>query len=261
VTRSTFIANLLLATCMSLGLPGCPETMGGLEEFGTDADDFGDLGDSETGDYVDPDADTGYVAEGGELGETGETGDDTEPSETGETGDEMDDACGDFAVQAGEECDGWNTNFETCLTFGFIGGELSCNDDCTFDESACVAPGCGNGIIETVETCDGTPYPCWLLGYAGSTDTNGMTPCQADCTPNAGACIATCEWGQPGCFCDANAPCGDGYLCMPHPQNWENAPGTCELAECQNVGTVCDPGLTVGSTCCPGLDCVDSLCV
>jgi hypothetical protein len=227
----------------------------GLEHFVTGDESGETTGDGDV-EPNDPDPDLGWVDEIDEPSETGDFGDFGGLPEPG-------DGCGDFAVQVDEECDGWNTNFETCLSFGFLGGELACNDDCTFDTSGCVSPGCGNGIIETDELCDGTPYPCWLLGYAGSISADGMTPCQADCTPNENACAATCEWGQPGCFCDATAPCPDGYLCWPHPQGWENAPGSCKPAPaCVDLGSPCLTGTaaTGQNVCCSGLACVDGVC-
>jgi hypothetical protein len=162
--------------------------------------------------YLDPTIDLGWV-DNGEIPDTGEmldAGDAGEMSDTDDTGD----TCGDFAVQVDEECDGWNTNFESCLSLGFVKGQLACNDDCTFDVGGCVEVGCGNGVIDTAEMCDGSPYPCWVLGFAGSTAPDGMTPCNADCTPSESTCLAACEWGQPGCFCEETTPCTEGYIVL-----------------------------------------------
>jgi hypothetical protein len=252
---TTIKSLVALIALMTLGVLGCPVAGSEVEIV--------DTGDEETGevdeDVVDPVIDLGSVddsemADTGEMSDTADTG---EMADTGDTGD----ACGDFAVQVGEECDGWNTNFETCLSLGFVEGQLGCNDDCTFDVSGCVEMGCGNGVIDNDEMCDGSPYPCWALGYAGSTDANGMTPCEGDCTPSELTCLSTCEWGQPGCFCEETTPCPDGYLCAPHPQGWANAPGTCELGVCSNVGSVCVPSMTSQMPCCPGLQCVNSICM
>ena len=65
--------------------------------------------------------------------------------------------CGDGVAHYGETCDGMDLNEQSCTDIdGYIAGELGCADDCTLDLSACIAPGCGNGIFESdTETCDG----------------------------------------------------------------------------------------------------------
>jgi hypothetical protein len=255
ITNVSAMRPLMLIASMTLGSLGCPEAGGEVEDL--------DSGDEETGEvddgYVDPSIDLGGV-DNGEMSDTDDADDTDDTDDIGQKPD-TEDACGDFVVQVDEECDGWNTNFESCLSLGFVGGQLGCNDDCTFDVGGCVEMGCGNGVIDTAEICDGSPYPCWLLGFAGSTDPDGMTPCEADCMPGEGACLPACEWGQPGCFCEGTTPCPEGYICSPHPQGWENAPGTCELGACSNVGSVCVPSMTAQMPCCPGLQCVDSICM
>jgi hypothetical protein len=255
ITNLSATRAFMLIASMTLGSFGCPVAVDEFENL--------DSGDEETGEvddgYLDPTIDLGWV-DNGEIPDTGEmldAGDAGEMSDTDDTGD----TCGDFAVQVDEECDGWNTNFESCLSLGFVKGQLACNDDCTFDVGGCVEVGCGNGVIDTAEMCDGSPYPCWVLGFAGSTAPDGMTPCNADCTPSESTCLAACEWGQPGCFCEETTPCTEGYICSPHPQGWANAPGTCELAVCSNVGSVCMPSMTGQMPCCPGLECVGSICM
>ncbi len=47
--------------------------------------------------------------------------------------------CGNGVVSAGEQCDGASLNGQTCLTRGFSGGFLNCNNDCTFDTTFCTA--------------------------------------------------------------------------------------------------------------------------
>ena len=36
-----------------------------------------------------------------------------------------------------EECDGYDLNGESCFSFGYSGGSLSCNADCTFNQNNC----------------------------------------------------------------------------------------------------------------------------
>lgn len=39
--------------------------------------------------------------------------------------------CGDNVIDEGEVCDGYNLSGETCESFGYDGGNLSCEDNCT----------------------------------------------------------------------------------------------------------------------------------
>jgi len=61
--------------------------------------------------------------------------------------------CGDGTVNPGEECDGNDLDGETCGTRGFDTGQLTCELNCTFDESQC-AVDCGNGTVHSTEGCD-----------------------------------------------------------------------------------------------------------
>lgn len=100
--------------------------------------------------------------------------------------------CGDGNVEGAEVCDAANLNGATCESRGFAGGTLTCNSSCTFEEAACVTPGCGNGIQEDGlgEECDGQDgiTSCEDLGYAG-----GTVACTAACTIDAAGCVS------PGC--------------------------------------------------------------
>ncbi len=71
-------------------------------------------------------------------------------------------SCGDGRIDHiyGEECDLPDMNAKTCVSFGYIGGELRCSA-CKFDMNRCVpktpvAPmrRCGNNLVEGTEQCD-----------------------------------------------------------------------------------------------------------
>ena len=90
--------------------------------------------------------------------------------------------CGNSVVDDGERCDGTDLNGKTCESLGYLGGTLSCNKSCEFNESGCyqcttsdtrkcatgqkcseghcVNPNhqvfCGDNIAEGSESCDGT---------------------------------------------------------------------------------------------------------
>jgi hypothetical protein len=50
-------------------------------------------------------------------------------------------SCGNGALDPGEQCDGANLGGQTCASRGLPGTGLACTAGCTFDTSACVAPG------------------------------------------------------------------------------------------------------------------------
>lgn len=62
-------------------------------------------------------------------------------------------SCGDGTVNPGEDCDGNDLAGETCSTRGYDTGQLTCELNCSFDESNCSID-CGNGVIHSNEGCD-----------------------------------------------------------------------------------------------------------
>lgn len=51
--------------------------------------------------------------------------------------------CGNDIIEGDEECDGDNLNEQTCSTFGYSLGTLSCTPSCTIDTSNCSNPPSG----------------------------------------------------------------------------------------------------------------------
>jgi hypothetical protein len=81
-------------------------------------------------------------------------------------------SCGNGVVDPGEQCDGANLNNQTCASFGYTGGTLLCNSDCTLNLSQCYTTppppgggggGGGGGVVPpssvTQVTLKGIAYP------------------------------------------------------------------------------------------------------
>jgi hypothetical protein len=99
--------------------------------------------------------------------------------------------CGNGVAEPGEVCDATDLRGETCVSMGFLGGELACAQDCSeLDLSECTSAQCGNGVAEGEEDCDGEDLnteTCEGLGFAG-----GTLGCNADCTFDVSDCGGGC---------------------------------------------------------------------
>lgn len=101
--------------------------------------------------------------------------------------------CGNGYAITEEECDTDDFKGETCETFGYDSGELSCTDSCEIDQSDCTFDDCGDDQVTGEEECDGDDlngHTCEGYGYDG-----GELTCTSD----------TCEIDLTGCY-----ECGDG---------------------------------------------------
>ena len=102
--------------------------------------------------------------------------------------------CGDGRVGAFEVCDGEALQGETCVSQGYLGGELGCRDDCLeFDTSGCEEAQCGDDVAEGDEACDGDDLAdktCESLGFSG-----GELGCTAQCEFDLSTCGAGCGNG------------------------------------------------------------------
>ncbi len=88
--------------------------------------------------------------------------------------------CGDNVIGGDETCAGTDLAGQTCVSLGYLSGDLGCADDCTtFDASGCFGATCGNSVVEGIELCDGANLAgnsCTGLGFAA-----GDLACDADC--------------------------------------------------------------------------------
>ena len=98
------------------------------------------------------------------------------------------DDCPNGYRDAGEECDGTDFGGDDCFTYGFDGGSLSCQADCTVDTSTCTGTSlCQNGHRDPSEECDGTDFggdDCTTYGFD-----KGTLACQSSCHVNTCGCF------------------------------------------------------------------------
>ncbi|MBQ1927103.1 MAG: hypothetical protein II180_13395 [Proteobacteria bacterium] len=111
--------------------------------------------------------------------------------------------CGNGIVEPGEKCDGTKLNDQTCATQVGEGskGTLRCSADClSFVTTGCTSPNlCGNGRIDSNETCDGAQLAgatCESFVGKGSA---GVVKCNAQCN------------GYDLSACTKPETCGNGY--------------------------------------------------
>ena len=170
--------------------------------------------------------------------------------------------CGDGARSADEVCDGSDVGAADCVSLGlgFVGGTLGCVSDCTaFDVSGCaVPPGCGNGVLDPGEACDGA-----LLNNATCVDEGfegGVIACNPGCTLDVSGCYA-CGDGMAGGpeECDGMDLVGMACTDMGFDSGTLACSGGCTY-DVSGCGT-CSNGVIDGAEVCDGMDLGLQTCV
>jgi hypothetical protein len=90
-------------------------------------------------------------------------------------------SCGDNTLDTPEYCDGQDLGGADCTSYGYSGGTLACNSDCSLDTSGCTFPTCGNNIAEGIEVCDGTDLGGNTCTSIGQGFTGGTLACNGTC--------------------------------------------------------------------------------
>lgn len=111
-------------------------------------------------------------------------------------------------------------------------------------EQGASAPGCGNGVLEQGEACDGVNLggvTCADLGFAG-----GTLACTAACQHDPSGCQAPADGRQFGERCGGSwGSCGAGLLCVQFNESGSEE-GYC-TAECSETSPC--PGSPAGAQC------------
>ncbi len=181
--------------------------------------------------------------------------------------------CGDGVIDAGETCDGsdWGS-ITDCSNFDvFTGGSLSCGTDCQFDTTQCTGPPpgvCGDGVINTGETCDGIVWgPITSCNdfdlFTGGSLSCDSTTCQFDtsrCTGGPGGycgndiidagetCDGSSDWGPITSCNDFDLFTGGTLMCTDcqfDTLQCTGGPGDSEIGTCiytQSTEDNCDDG-------------------
>lgn len=134
--------------------------------------------------------------------------------------------CGNGAIDAGEDCDFGTLNGATCVTEGFTGGVLSCDNGCGFDTDGCYAARFVDNADGTISDNDtglmwekkiklnGSPDGADAQDadnpyrWSGSCSIGG-TRCQPDAV-SAAACLAGTQGDTSGCAQCVSGVCNVG---------------------------------------------------
>jgi hypothetical protein len=124
--------------------------------------------------------------------------------------------CGNGVIEDGEVCDGpmfmvagapfdpVAHNVPRDITCHLLGleyfGELKCSATCQLDTSSCTVPGCGNGVVDPGEDCDGA-IPAGVTCSASGPNRAGELKCQPD----------ICKYDTSNCV-PAPSVCGNGQI-------------------------------------------------
>lgn len=168
--------------------------------------------------------------------------------------------CGNGMLEANEECDGADLDGQTCESFGYPGGSLTCLPTCSFDFANCTAgAACGDGTLDEGEMCD-----CGNMGGACSAAQLGNVGCAGLTSPKGGAynggtlgCNAmSCSYNTMAC-----TYCGDGVRNGGESCDGADLGGqTCATQGFTGGSLSCSATCTFSTAGCMSIVCGDGMC-
>jgi hypothetical protein len=181
-------------------------------------------------------------------------------------------ACGDGAIDVGEQCDGAELDGASCMSLGFTRGALACDDSCQYDTSGCMGmPACAvaidppGGMVcppECTGGCDMNTNTCAIDCDSNVCDNKTVT------CPANWACAVSCN-GTTACG-SATINCPAQYACSVdckgtsacNPATFNCGDGPCNVS-CQGTvtcsGTTLNCGLSDSKVTCTQVTNVDPL--
>ncbi|MBW2996158.1 right-handed parallel beta-helix repeat-containing protein, partial [Candidatus Woesearchaeota archaeon] len=148
--------------------------------------------------------------------------------------------CGNSLVNIGETCDGADLSGRVCSDFDdFTAGSLSCDSSCQINTSNCTggtAGVCGDGIINTGETCDNVSATDYNYTDLLCTDFDTFTGGYLTCTN----CLINTS------YCSLVSQCGDGFI------NWTTEQcddGNLDGLTCSDIDSFTGGNLTCTNDC------------
>ena len=120
--------------------------------------------------------------------------------------------CNNGVVEGTEACDGTNLNNKACTDYGYTGGSLSCNSDCTMNTSACTnTPDGGTGGSAGTGGAGGSEAGVGgSAGEAGSAGMGGSAGSEAGVGGSAGEGGAAGTGGSAGSEAGVGGSAGEG---------------------------------------------------
>jgi hypothetical protein len=149
-------------------------------------------------------------------------------------------ACGNGALDTGEECDGAKLGTSTCNSLGFDTGALKCNSNCKFNTDACVKHSCGNTILDPGEDCEAGNLAGKSCISLGQGFTGGALGCKSNCTFDTSACTTCGDNVKAGAeVCDGSDLAGVSCTTSGYLGGVVKCAADCaafEVSECSNCG-------------------------